>query len=105
MNEAMLKQQCEQFCKPGEADALSLAKQNKTMMCVCLSKSLTTETKAKHLTHRSNFTFDGIKYTPLMYKVIIHLATMDSVATTQTLRDLGTFAAMVKGDIQNPHQV
>ncbi len=55
------------------------------------------------LAHRSDFTFDGVEYAPLMYKVIMHLATMDSIATTQTLRDnlqnLGTFAATVKGDI------
>jgi hypothetical protein len=38
-----------------------------------------------------------------MYKVIMRLATIDSVATTQTLRDnlqnLSVFAAMVSGDI------
>jgi hypothetical protein len=38
-----------------------------------------------------------------MYKIIMRLATIDSVATTQTLRDnlqnLGVFAVMVKGDI------
>jgi hypothetical protein len=38
-----------------------------------------------------------------MYKVIMRLATIDSVATTQTLRDnlqnLGVFAVMVKGNI------
>jgi hypothetical protein len=38
-----------------------------------------------------------------MYKIIMRLATIDSVATTQTLRDnlqnLGVFAVTVKGDI------
>jgi hypothetical protein len=38
-----------------------------------------------------------------MYKIILGLATIDSVATTQTLRDnlqnLGVFAVTVKGDI------
>jgi hypothetical protein len=38
-----------------------------------------------------------------MYKVILRLATIDSIATTQTLRDnlqnLGVFAATVSGDI------
>jgi hypothetical protein len=107
IDEATLNQQCEQFCKPGEADAQSRAKQNNTMMCACLSKSLTADAKAKLLAHRSDFTFDGVKYVPLMYKVIMRLATMDSVATTQTLRDnlqnLGTFAATVKGEIDKIH--
>ncbi len=43
-----------------------------------------------------------------MYKVIMRLTTMDSVATTQSLRDnlqnLGTFAAMVKGDVDKIQQ-
>ena len=47
--------------------------------------------------------FDGVEYAPLMYKVTMRLATIDSVATTQTLRDnlqnLGVFAVTVKGDI------
>ncbi len=38
-----------------------------------------------------------------MYKIIMHLTTIDSVATTQILRDnlqnLGVFAVTVKGDI------
>ncbi len=77
------------------------------MMCACLSKTLTADAKAKLLAHRSNFTFDSVKYTPLMYKVIMRLTTMDSIATTQSLRDnlqnLGTFAATVKGDVDKIH--
>ena len=103
IDEVTLKQQCERFCKPGEADAQSRAKQNNTMMCACLSKTLTADAKTKLLAHRSDFTFDGVKYAPLMYKVIMRLTTMDSVATTQSLRDnlqnLGTFAATVKGNV------
>jgi hypothetical protein len=107
INEATLKQQCEQFCKPGEADAQSCTKQNNTMMCACLSKTLTADAKTKLLAHHSDFTFDGVEYAPLMYKVIMRLATMDSVATTQSLKDnlqnLGTFAVTVKGDIDKNH--
>ncbi len=107
INEATLKQQCERFCKPGEVDAQSRAKQNNTMMYACLSKTLTAKAKAKLLAHRSDFTFDGVEYAPLMYKVIMRLATMDSVATTQSLRDnlqnLGTYAATVKGGVDKIH--
>jgi hypothetical protein len=59
--------------------------------------------KASLLTYRNEYTFDGVEYAPLMYKIIMRLATIDSVATTQTLRDnlqnLGVFAVTVKGDI------
>jgi hypothetical protein len=42
-----------------------------------------------------------------MYKIIMQLATINSVATTQTLRNnlqsLGTYAAMVSGNIDKMH--
>ena len=45
------------------------------------------------------YIFDGVEYAPLMYKVIMHLTTINSIATTQMLRDnlqfLSVFAAMV----------
>jgi hypothetical protein len=103
IDEATLKTACERFCKAGQVDAESCAKQNNTMMCMCLNKSLRASVKASLLTYRSEYTFDRVEYGPLMYKVIMHLATIDSVATTQTLRDnlqtLGVFAVTVKGDI------
>jgi hypothetical protein len=85
IDEATLKTQCENFCKPGGADAQSRAKQSNTMMCICLGKSLTAAAQAKLLAHRSEFTFDDVEYAPLMYKIIMRLTTMDSVATTQSL--------------------
>jgi len=103
INEATLKTAYERFCKAGEADAESRAKQNNTMMSMCLNKSLTASAKASLLTYRNEYTFDGVEYTPLMYKIIMHLTTIDSVTTTQTLRDnlqnLGVFAVTVKGNI------
>ncbi len=103
INEAMLKTACEQFCKAGEIDSQTRAKQNNTMMSNCLSNSLSMEAKVRLLTYRNDNTFDGVEYAPLMYKVIMRLATIYSIATTQTLRDnlqnLGVFAATVNGDI------
>ena len=103
IDEATLKTACERFCKPGQPDAESRAKQNNTMMSMCLNKSLTASAKASLLTYRNEYTFDGVEYAPLMYKIIMRLATIDSVATTQTLRDnlqnLGVFAVTVQGDI------
>ena len=99
IDEATLKTQCEHFCKAGEADAQSRAKQNNTMMCACLSKTLTASAQAKLLACRSEFTFDGVEYSPLMYTIIIRLTAMDSVATNQSLHEnlqaLATFAATV----------
>ena len=103
IDEATLKTECEKFCKAREADAKSCSKQNNTMMSMCLNKSLTASAKASLLTYRNVYTFYSMEYAPLMYKIIMRLATIDSVATTQTLRDnlqnLGVFAVTVKGDI------
>jgi hypothetical protein len=103
INEATLKTACERFCKVREADVESRAKQNNTMMSMCLNKSLKASAKASLLTYHNEYTFDGVEYTPLMYKIIMRLATIDSVATTQPLRDnlqnLGVFAVTGKGDI------
>jgi len=67
------------------------------MMSMCLNKSLPATTKASLLTYRNEYNFDGVKYAPLMYKIIMRLATIDSVTTTQTLRDnlqnLGVFCS------------
>jgi hypothetical protein len=103
IDELTLKTVCERFCKAGEADAESWAKQNNTMLAICLGKSLTADAQARLLTYRNKYTFDGMEYAPLMYKIIMRLATINMVATMQTLRDnlnnLGVFAAMVSGDI------
>jgi hypothetical protein len=45
------------------------------------------EAKVRLLAYRKDYTFDGVEYAPLMYKVIMRLAMIDSIATTQTLRD------------------
>jgi hypothetical protein len=103
INKATLKTACEQFCKAGEADSQTHAKQNNTMMSNCLSNLLSMEAKVRLVTYRKDYTFDGVEYAPLMYKVIMRLATINLIATTQTLRDnlqnLGVFSATVNGNI------
>jgi hypothetical protein len=63
--------------------------------------------QARLVTQRNEYTFDGVEYTPLMYKIIMRLATIGSVATTQTLHDnlqsLGVYAATVSGNIDKVH--
>jgi hypothetical protein len=100
---ATLKTACERFCKAGEVDSTTRARQNNKMMSMCLANSLSLSAKVQLLTYKNEYIFDGVEYAPLMYKVIMRLATIDSVATTQTLRDnlqnLSVFAATVSGDI------
>ncbi len=64
---------------------------------------LTAEAQARLLTYHKDYLIDEVECAPLMYKVIMRLATIDSVATTQALRDnlhaLGMFASTVSGDI------
>jgi hypothetical protein len=43
INETMLKTACEQFCKAGEIDSQTCAKQNNTMMSNCLLNLLSME--------------------------------------------------------------
>jgi hypothetical protein len=57
IDEATLKTACERFCKAGEADAKSRAKQNNTMMSMCLNKSLTASAKASLLTYHNEYTY------------------------------------------------
>jgi hypothetical protein len=107
VSKATLNTACERFCKVGEINAESRATQNNAMMATCLAKSLTADAKARLLTYRKEYTFEGVEYMPLMYKVIMRLATIDTVASTQTLRDnlqnLGVFVARVNGNINKIH--
>ncbi len=70
---------------------------------MCLANSLSLTAKVHLLTYKNEYIFDGVEYTPLMYKVIMRLATIKSVAATQMLRDnlqnLSVIAATVSGYI------
>jgi hypothetical protein len=107
ISKATLKSACERFCKPGGVHSQTRANQNNTMMSICLAKSLMADAQARLLTYQNKYTFDRVKYAPLMYKIIMRLATINSVATTQTLRDnlqlLGMYAARVSSDINKVH--
>jgi hypothetical protein len=107
INKATLKIACKRFCKAGEADTESCAKQNNTMMAICFASSLTTDAQARLLTYCNEYTFNVVEYAPLLYKIIMRLATINSIATTQTLQEnlqnLGVFAAIVNSDINKIH--
>ena len=103
INMATLKTGCERFCKTGEADSANGARQKNKMMSMCLANSLSLTANVQLLTYCNEYIFDGIQYTPIMYKVIMCLATINSIATIQTLRDnlknLSLLKATVSGDI------
>jgi hypothetical protein len=107
IDKATVKASCECFCRAREVDAETCAKQNNTMMASCLSKSLTAATQSRLLICHNKYTFDEVECAPLMYKVIMRLATINTVTTTQALRDnlqdLGTFSATVNGDMAKIH--
>ena len=73
------------------------------MMAHCLKKLLTVAVLARLEPYQAQYLFHGVKYGPLLYKVIMRLATIDSVATTEALRtnlnNLPIYAASVNGDI------
>ena len=85
------------------ANSKTRARQNNTMMSICLAESLMAEAQARLLTYRNDFLIQDVECAPLKYKVIMHLATIDSVNTTQLLRNnllaLGTYASMVGGKL------
>jgi hypothetical protein len=103
INEATLRTACERFCSAAGANSRTRAKQNNLMMSICLAKFLTADAQARLLIYRKDYLIGDVECTPLMYKVIMHLATIDSIATTQELRDnlhaLGVFASTGSGDI------
>jgi hypothetical protein len=82
INLVALKTACERFCKAGEIDVELRAKQNNTMMVNCLARLLLLTAKVCLLTYRKEYTFDGVEYAPVMYNVIMRLATIDSITTT-----------------------
>jgi hypothetical protein len=85
------------------ADSKMRAKQNNTMMSICLEKSLTADAQARLLTYWKDYLINNVQCSSLMYKVIMQLATINSVATTQALYNnshaLGAYASTVSGNI------
>jgi hypothetical protein len=77
-------------------------------MAICLSSLLMAEeAQVRLLTYRNKYTFNSVEYSPLMYKIIMRLATIDYMATMQTLRknlqNIRVFAATAHGNINKIH--
>jgi hypothetical protein len=73
------------------------------MMVQCLKKSLTVASLARLEPYQAQYMFKGVEYGPLMYKTIMRLGTIDSVATTKTLHtnlnNLLSYTASVNGNV------
>ncbi len=104
---AMLQAGCKSFCKLGGPCFNQQAKQNIEMMAKCIMPSLSASARIRLLTFRGDFEFDSVVYAPLLHKKVMALATIDSMATTKTLRsnlrEIPTYYATLKGNIKLLH--
>ncbi len=104
---ATLQTQCEVFCKSTGTLFQARARQNNTMVSKCIMKMLTPAARVRLLPFQGDYKIDDIIYAPLLHKKIMALATIDSVATTKTLRsnlrELPTYCSTIKGDIELLH--
>ena len=94
--------QCEQFMTG--ADAQHQANQNNQMMQVRIWGLLTMGAQQSLAQYKSKYTFGGAICGPLLLKIIICAATMDSRATISIIRaqlnDIDAYAAGVVGDVE-----
>ncbi len=104
---ATFQTQCEVFCKSTGTLFQARARQNNTMMSKCIMKTLTPAARVRLLPFQGDYKIDNVIYTPLLHKKIMALATINSIATTKTLRsnlrELPTYCSTTKGDIKLLH--
>jgi hypothetical protein len=102
-----LQTQCEVFCKNTGTLFQARAKQNNRMMSKCIMKMLTPAARVRLLPFQGDYKINNVIFAPLLHKKIMALATIDSVATTKTLRsnlrEPPTFCSTIKGDIKLLH--
>ena len=110
-----LRTQCEKMTGTN-AEANTRMAQNNVQCRECFLNTLTLEANARLLTHRDDYRITATNaagkvesyiIAPLMYKVIMTCATIDSKATEQTLRDnlaaCPQFMAVCKSNIPEYH--
>ncbi len=107
INIALLRTKCKSFCKAGGAQFEQRVHQNNTMMGECILATLTPAACIRLLPFRGEYKIDDVVYAPLLHKKVMALATINFVATTKmlraNLRELPTYCASVKGDIEMVH--
>jgi hypothetical protein len=103
IDEASLKAGCDVFYDANGTNYQTRALQNNHMMAQCLKKSLTVATLARLEPYQNQYLFNGVEYGPMMYKIIMRLAMIDSVATDEALQanltNLAIYAASINGNI------
>ena len=86
------------------ADAQHQASQNNQMMQVSIWDLLTMLAQKSLAQYKLEYTFGGVIYGPLLLKIIIRVATMDSRATISIiytqLNDIDAYASRVVGDVE-----
>jgi hypothetical protein len=96
-----LKMQCARFMTGVDKD--KRANQNNHMMQKCIYDSLTAPCKLSLVQYEPEYTWEGQICAPLLLKVLMRLATMDSVATIKALKNsmntLAEYTAKVNGDV------
>jgi hypothetical protein len=97
-----LRTQCGQFMTG--ADAQQRANQNNQMMQASIWESLTLRTQQSLTQYKVEYTFNRIICGPLLLKIIIRTATMDSRATISIIcaqfNDIDAYAAGVNGNVE-----
>lgn len=99
---AVLSVQCARFMTG--VDKENRANQNNSMMAKCIHNSLTPKCQLQLIQYESEYTVAGSVCAPLLFKVLMRIATMDSVATIKALKaellGLDAYAILVKGDVE-----
>ena len=77
------------------------------MMSKYIMKMLPQAARVRLLPFLGDYEINNVIYAPLLHKKVVVLATIDSVATTKTLRcnlrELPTYCSAIKGDIELLH--
>ena len=81
----VIKERCDKFITG--PDVQTSSNQNNAIMHKCLLAILTDEAKRKLTTCESDYIYNNEVYAPLLFKTIMRLATIDSMATANFLRE------------------
>ena len=101
ISQAELKTQCARFMTGADKD--KRANQNNHMMQKCIYDSLTAACKLSLVQYEPEYMWSEQICAPLLLKVLMRLATMDSVATIKALKNsmntLAEYTVQVNGDV------
>ena len=81
---ATLQTGCKDFLKAGGARCNQRASQNNEMMAQCIMKTLSASARTRLLPFRNEIEHNNVVYAPLLHKKVMALATIDSVAITNS---------------------